>query len=208
MFRRIIALIMFGAALAACGQPGAFSPTAPAIVTPAADSVPSDAAPLPETPRLVVMAHDSFSVSEQVIADFEQATGAEVEFLRAGDTGTALNQAILSKNAPLADVFFGVDNTFLSRALAADIFEPYASPLLETIPSELQLDPSMRLLPVDFGYVTINYDIETLVAEGLEPPATLEAVDRPGMARQTGGAESGYVFTRPGVLADDGCVFR
>jgi thiamine transport system substrate-binding protein len=179
MFRRIIALIMFGAALAACGQPGAFSPTAPAIVTPAADSVPSDAAPLPETPRLVVMAHDSFSVSEQVIADFEQATGAEVEFLRAGDTGTALNQAILSKNAPLADVFFGVDNTFLSRALAADIFEPYASPLLETIPSELQLDPSMRLLPVDFGYVTINYDIETLVAEGLEPPATLEQLTGP-----------------------------
>jgi thiamine transport system substrate-binding protein len=52
-----------------------------------------------------------------------------------------VNQAILTRDAPLADVLFGVDNTFLSRALEAGIFEPYRSPLLEQVPAELQLDP-------------------------------------------------------------------
>ena len=30
------------------------------------------------------------------------------------------------KDHPVADAFFGVDNTFLTRALDAGIFEPYA----------------------------------------------------------------------------------
>ena len=61
----------------------------------------------------------------------------KVQFLKAGDTGTSLNKAILSKDNPLADVYYGVDNTFLSRALAEGIFEAYSSPLLEEIPSDL-----------------------------------------------------------------------
>ena len=72
--------------------------------------------------------------------------------------GWRSTRRILSKNNPLADVFYGVDNTFLSRALAGDIFEPYASPALARMPEDLKLDPGNRLLPVDFGYVTINYD--------------------------------------------------
>ena len=55
-------------------------------------------------------------------------------------------------------MFYGVDNTFLSRALAADIFEPYASPALAADPGEFKLDASNRLLPVDYGYVNLNYD--------------------------------------------------
>ena len=55
-------------------------------------------------------------------------------------------------------MFYGVDNSFLSRALAADIFEPYASPALAGIPADLKLDASNRLLPVDFGFVALNYD--------------------------------------------------
>ena len=60
--------------------------------------------------------------------------GVEVRFVKAGDTGAALNKAILSKSAPLADVFFGVDNNFLSRALEEDLFVAYSSPLLDEIP--------------------------------------------------------------------------
>ena len=41
----------------------------------------------------------------------------------------------------MADVFYGVDNTFLSRALEAGIYEPYASPALADIPAEFKLDP-------------------------------------------------------------------
>jgi thiamine transport system substrate-binding protein len=76
--------------------------------------------------ELTVMTHDSFSMSQDVLNRFEKESGITVRILQSGDAGAALNQAILAKNSPLADVFYGVDNTFLSRALKAGIFEPYA----------------------------------------------------------------------------------
>lgn len=127
-----------------------------------------------EPSELRVMTHDSFSVSEEVVAAFEQANHARVRFLESGDAGTALNKAILSKATPLADVFYGVDNTFLSRALNEGIFIPYASPLLEDIPAKFQLDPSNRALPVDFGDVCLNYDKQFFKELGLTPPQSLD----------------------------------
>ncbi|MFQ5813770.1 MAG: thiamine ABC transporter substrate binding subunit [Anaerolineae bacterium] len=138
--------------------------------------------PTPSGPRtLTVMTHDSFDASEEVIAQFEAETGATVKFLKSGDTGAALNQAILSKDAPLADVFYGVDNTFFSRAIKADIFEPYASPALADIPDALELDAQHRLNPVDFGDVCLNYDRAWFQEKGLTPPATLEDLTKPEM---------------------------
>jgi thiamine transport system substrate-binding protein len=107
---------------------------------------------------LVVMTHDSFSVSEDVIKSFESQNNVKINFLLSGDTGAAINRAILTKNSPQADVFYGIDNTFMSRALSEEIFEPYASSALVNIRDDLKLDPSNRLLPVDFGDVCINYD--------------------------------------------------
>ncbi|MDH7486122.1 MAG: thiamine ABC transporter substrate-binding protein [Anaerolineae bacterium] len=136
--------------------------------------------PTPAGPRsLTLMSHDSFSASEAVIAQFQEQHNAEVKFLKAGDTGSALNQAILSKENPLADVFFGVDNTFFSRALEADIFEPYDSPALADIPDELELDPQHRLLPVDFGDVCLNYDKAWFEEKGIAPPQRLEDLVKP-----------------------------
>ena len=124
--------------------------------------------------NLIVMTHDSFSASKQAIEHFERESGATVRFLKANDAGAALNQAILTKSNPMADLFFGVDNTFLSRALNADIFQPYKSPLLEQIPEIYQLDRSYRLLPVDFGDVCLNYDKAWFAKRRLLPPSTLE----------------------------------
>ena len=124
--------------------------------------------------ELTVMTHDSFAASEEVVQAFEQANKAQVTFLASGDAGAALNKAILSKDAPLADVFYGVDNTFLSRALEADIFEPYQSPELANIPGKFQLDSGNRLLPVDYGDVCINYDKAYFSEHNLPVPESLE----------------------------------
>jgi thiamine transport system substrate-binding protein len=107
------------------------------------------------------------------------AHNAKVQFLPSGDAGSALNQAILSKENPLADVFFGVDNTFLSRALQADIFEPYMPQGLENIPDELELDPEYRLLPMDYGDVCLNYDKAYFEEKEITPPQTLEDLTKP-----------------------------
>ncbi len=124
--------------------------------------------------ELTVMTHDSFAVSEEVVQVFEQANEVKVVFLASGDTGAALNKAILTKDAPLADIFYGVDNTFLSRALEADIFETYHSSALAKIPETFQLDPSYNLLPVDYGDVCINYDKSYFAESDLPVPTSLE----------------------------------
>jgi len=126
----------------------------------------------PQTVR--VMTHDSFDISEEVLTAFEEEHNAKVEILKAGDAGVVLNQAILSKDNPLADVLYGVDNTLLSRALNADIFEPYESPMLEEVPDRLELDGEHRALPVDYGDVCLNYDKAWFEDEGLAPPSNLE----------------------------------
>jgi thiamine transport system substrate-binding protein len=128
---------------------------------------------------LTVMTHDSFAASEAVVTAFEQANHAKVVFLKSGDAGAALNKAILTKDAPLADVFYGVDNTFLSRALQAGIYVPYASPLLAQIPAEFKLDDKQRALPVDYGDVCINYDKAYFTAHNLAVPGSLEDLAKP-----------------------------
>ena len=129
--------------------------------------------------ELTVMTHDSFAVSEGVVRAFEQSNDVKIIFLASGDTGAALNKAILTKDAPLADVFYGVDNTFLSRALEAGIFEPYQSPLLADIIPGFQLDPTFQVSPVDFGDVCINYDKAFFSENDLTVPVSLEDLLKP-----------------------------
>jgi thiamine transport system substrate-binding protein len=129
--------------------------------------------------QLNVMTHDSFAVSEFVIKEFEQANEVKVNIIMSGDAGSALNQAILTKASPIADVFYGFDNTFLSRALGADIFEIYSSPILKEIPDQFQLDKSWRALPVDYGDVCINYDKAYFAEKKLAIPQTLEDLLKP-----------------------------
>lgn len=132
-----------------------------------------------ESQTLVVMAHDSFAVSEELVQSFEDANQAEIVFLQSGDAGAMLNKAILTKDAPLGDVLFGVDNTFLSRALEADIFEAYDSPALAQIPEEFKFDPSNHALPVDYGDVCINYDKSYFAENDLLVPQSLEELTKP-----------------------------
>lgn len=136
-----------------------------------------DSSPIPQ--ELYIMVHDSFAISEEVLVSFESANAVKVVFVKSGDTGSALNKAILSKDKPLADVFYGVDNTFLSRALDEGIFEAYEAVPLSTIPVEFVLDNEKRALPVDYGDVCLNYDKAYLADKNLPPPSTLDDLLKP-----------------------------
>ena len=128
---------------------------------------------------LTILTHSSFSASKEVIAAFETETGATLRFVEGGDAGETLGKAILSKGNPVADVIFGIDNTFLGRALASDILEPLGITLPPTIPADLRLDPTSRLAPVDVGYVCLNADTAWFARRGLALPARLEDLVQP-----------------------------
>lgn len=138
-----------------------------------------------EPVTLRLMTHDSFDIGAETMAQFTEETGISVDVFRSGDAGTVVNLAALAADDPLADVLFGVDNTFLSRALENDILLPYESPRLAEIDDSLQLDPQHRALPVDFGDVCLNYDRAWFTATGLEPPQALEDLIDPAYAGLT-----------------------
>jgi thiamine transport system substrate-binding protein len=135
--------------------------------------------PSQETRTLRVMTYDSFSISEDVIAQFEDAHNVTVQFLQAGDAGTMLNQAILSRDNPQADVLYGVDNTFLSRALETGIFTPYQAENLDHIPQAMHLDPEYRAIPVTYGDVCLNYDKAYVEENDMPIPESLRDLTQP-----------------------------
>ena len=165
------------AALAACqtATPTTIPPTAPPTNAPAPTAtihiIPTE---------LVIVTHDSFAVSEEVLAEFQNANHVKVQILKSGDAGAALNKAILAGAAnPLGDVFFGVDNTFLSRAMKADLFESYRAQGLDAIPPDYTRDTEFRLTPMDYGYVCMNYDKQWFKEKNLVPPQTLDDLLKP-----------------------------
>lgn len=132
-----------------------------------------------EDRELVIMTHDSFDISESVIREFEEAHDATVVIQKAGDGGEALVRAILEKGNPSADLLYGVDNTFLGRALDEGVFQRYESDLLDQIPAQFILDETNHVTPIDYGYVNLNYDVAALARLRMSPPSTLEELTGP-----------------------------
>jgi thiamine transport system substrate-binding protein len=91
-----------------------------------------------------------------------------------------VSEAILRKRNPVADALFGVDNTFLTRALDAEVFEPYTPRGTETIAPGVLTDPEYRVTPIDRGDVCINYDKTWFGHDGRPPaPASLASLVDP-----------------------------
>ena len=123
---------------------------------------------------LTVITHDSFNISKELLQQFEKDNNVTVKLLPKGDAGAMLTSVILTKDNPEGDVVFGVDNTFLSRALDAGIFESYTPSLIDKVPADLREGVGDKVTPVDYGYVNLNYDIAALKKANLEPPKTLD----------------------------------
>ena len=129
---------------------------------------------------LTLVAYDSFTPPASVWKAFEQSSGIRVKVLLAGDGGEIVNKAVLTKDHPLGDVLFGVDSTFLSRALEAGIFAPHASPALPKLRADVRaLVPGHEVTPVDVSDVCVNTDKAAYARLGEPVPTTLEALADP-----------------------------
>jgi thiamine transport system substrate-binding protein len=88
---------------------------------------------------------------------FTEDTGIEVELIASDDAGTLINQAVLSKDNPLADVLFGVDDTFLSRGIDEGIFRAHTAANIDVVDPDLRHEDDL-VTPIDYGDVCFNYD--------------------------------------------------
>ena len=130
--------------------------------------------------KLTLVTHDSFVVTEGIFDSFTDESGIEVEVVSAGDAGAVVSRSILTAGQPEGDVLFGIDNTFLQRGLDADLFVPFESDLLASVPAELQLDSENRVTPIDYGDVCVNYWTDSL--PGGVAPTSIEDLATPEYA--------------------------
>lgn len=135
------------------------------------------------TDRVVLVTHESFVMSDELIAQFEDESGYDLQIKASGDAGALTNKLVLTKDSPTGDAVFGIDNTFGSRAIDEGVLTAYDAELPEGAEAyALDGDDEQQLTPVDTGNVCVNVDDTWFAAEGLEPPSTLEDLTKPAYA--------------------------
>lgn len=129
---------------------------------------------------VTLVTHDSFHLSEGLLDAFTEQTGLSVEVVQPGDGGTLVNQLVLTKDAPLGDLAFGIDNTFASRAVDEGVVVPYESQAPAAADAAAHAaDDSGALTAVDYGDVCINVDHAWFAEAGLAEPVTLDDLAKP-----------------------------
>ncbi|MEV3971942.1 thiamine ABC transporter substrate-binding protein [Streptomyces sp. NPDC050698] len=133
-----------------------------------------------DSKTVTLVSHDSWAASKDVIAAFEKQSGYKVRVLKDGDAGQAVNKAILTKDNPQGDLFFGVDNTLLSRALDNGLFQSYEAKESEQVKAAYRVDQDKhRVTPVDTGDICVNYDKKYFADHKLKPPRSFDDLVKP-----------------------------
>ncbi|MDO5740719.1 MAG: thiamine ABC transporter substrate-binding protein [Ornithinimicrobium sp.] len=155
--------------------------TSPEAVTGDAATA-SSAAPTTEEPgEVTLITHSSFALPDELVAAFEQDTGYELQIQLSDDAGALTNQLVLTKGSPVADVVFGIDNTFATRAINEQVLAAYTPKKLAKSAKEHALPDGgdAYLSPVDYGDVCVNIDKVWFANKGIAPPVTLADLTKP-----------------------------
>ena len=124
--------------------------------------------------EVVIWTYSSFvsewGPGEDVTKAFEESTGLTINWVNHGDSGEILSRLLLEGEKSGADIILGLDQNQAERILESGLLEAYRPRGAENIASELILDPSFRLIPMDYSYFAFVYDSEKIP----EPPKNLE----------------------------------
>ncbi len=124
---------------------------------------------------VILVTHDSFALSDGLLESFTEQTGYAVKLVAPGDGGALVNQLILTKDSPLGDAVYGIDNTFSSRAVDEGVLAAYTSP--DAVAGMDTADG--HLTAIDQGDVCLNVDHQWFAANGVAEPTTFEELVDP-----------------------------
>ncbi|AHL22340.1 thiamine ABC transporter substrate-binding protein [Thermococcus nautili] len=136
------------------------------------------ARPVKAEETLTVYSYESIEGwMKEIIPIFEKEYGVKVRLVTFGDAGEVLSKLIIEKNNPQADVVVGIDNSYLQKALQADILIPYKPENAKYIPDWIikDFDPTFHLTPYDYGAIAIVYKKDVVK----NPPKTFEDLTKP-----------------------------
>jgi thiamine transport system substrate-binding protein len=123
--------------------------------------------------KLRILTYDINAISDEMIEQFTNQSGFEVEIIRTDDAGGILEQMLQTKDAQQADLMIGLDNTYLQSAIDNCLLQ-YHSTEVENISIEsLSQNDGDFAVPFDQGYVCINYDENYVDGENVTIPTSL-----------------------------------
>jgi thiamine transport system substrate-binding protein len=139
-----------------------------------------DAADKPAGKTVTIATHDSWAMSKEVMAEFKAKTGITVKIQPHGDAGELTNKLVLTKDNPLADGVFGIDNTFASRAVDEGVLAKYDGERPASAGDfALAGAATDYLTPIDYGDVCINVDDTWFAKKKIAPPKTFDDLADP-----------------------------
>ena len=110
--------------------------------------------------EVVVVTHDSAVFTDAVIAEFKKQTGLTIKQIKAGDVGAMTNKLVLTRENPIGDLVYGIDNTFSPIALESDLIDGV-------------------LEPVNYGDVCLNYDKAWFATNEEAAPTSIRDLTKP-----------------------------
>lgn len=110
--------------------------------------------------EVILVTHDSFVMNKNLIQEFNKETGYRLKLISAGDAGAMTNRLILTKQDPIADAVFGIDNTLSEEAQDNKLI-------------------SGNLIPTDFGDVCFNFDKSWFYSHKIAAPRSIENLIKP-----------------------------
>lgn len=113
-----------------------------------------------EASSIRVVVHDSVSISKELLASFTKQNGIEVKLLKAGDAGAMTNKLVLTKDAPIGDAVYGIDNTFAGVADKNKIIDG-------------------SLTAIDYGDVCMNFDKTWFATNEQAAPTSIKDLIKP-----------------------------
>ena len=139
--------------------------------------------------EIVIVTYDVLALSDDMISEFEKASGLNVTILKLDDAGSILDYLLQNRGNTNVDLAIGLDNTYLQTAIEFDLLEEvdldksamYAPGSSQGRSAMDPLGPydGPLAVPYDMGYICLNYDTEAVDGENLSVPGTLEDLTGP-----------------------------
>ena len=128
---------------------------------------------------LRILTYDIAAFSDEMLAEFTNQTGFEIEMILTDDSGGILEQLMQTQQAQQADLTIGLDNTYLQTAINFCLLQAHSTNVSGLSETALALYSGPLALPFDRGDVCLNYDETRVDGTNLTVPTSLWNLTEP-----------------------------
>jgi thiamine transport system substrate-binding protein len=129
--------------------------------------------------KLRILTYDIAAFSDDMLSEFTNQTGYEIEMIRTDDSGGILEQLLQTQQAQQADLAIGLDNTYLQTALNFCLLQAHEANVSGISETALEPYSGPLALPFDRGDVCLNYDETRVDGTNLTVPTSLWNLTQP-----------------------------